>query len=173
MATSKNRLKKAASIQVPQTRNEVAADIRHIGDLTRTVEKLMAAMNDEIAAVTHKYQGDIDAAKADIDVYSHGVQVWCEANRDKLTNGGKVKTANLVTGNVMWRNRPPSAAIRGADSVIKVLRAHGLERFIRVKEEVNKEAILNEPEAVRGIAGIRINTGTEDFVIEPFAQEVP
>jgi len=37
---------------------------------------------------------------------------------------------------------------------------------------VNKEAILNEPEGVKGVAGISIVSGVEDFVITPFEQEV-
>ena len=48
------------------------------------------------------------------------------------------------------------------------LKSLGLERFVRVKEEPNKEAMLNEPDAVRGVAGITINSGIEDFTITPF-----
>ncbi|OCN21072.1 hypothetical protein AN665_0211575 [Serratia marcescens] len=47
----------------------------------------------------------------------------------------------------------------------------GLERFIRRKEEINKEAILNEPSAVSGVAGITVKTGIEDFAIVPFEQD--
>ena len=42
-----------------------------------------------------------------------------------------------------------------------------------VKEELNKEAILNEPEAVKGVAGLSIKTGVEDFVIQPFENDQP
>jgi phage host-nuclease inhibitor protein Gam len=42
-----------------------------------------------------------------------------------------------------------------------------LERFIRLKPEVNKEAILNEPEAVRDVPGLSIKQD-ESFSIEPF-----
>ena len=89
-----------------------------------------------------------------------------------LTNGGKVKTANLITGEVQWRQRPPSVRVTGAESVIETLRRLGLSQFVRTKEEVNKEAILNEPEGVKGVAGITVVKGVEDFVITPFEQEV-
>ena len=95
-----------------------------------------------------------------------GVQAYCEAHREELC--GKGKTANLVTGEVSWRLRPPSVSIRGVDTVLETLLRMGLGRFVRVKNEPNKEAMLNEPEAVRGIAGINIVTGVEDFVIVPF-----
>lgn len=101
-----------------------------------------------------------------------GIQTWCEAHRDELTGNGKVKFANLTTGEVQWRNRPPSVSIRGADNVIELLRRLGLERFIRVKEEINKDAILNEKEAVKNIPGISIKSDIEDFSIIPFEQDV-
>ncbi|MCY1408141.1 Bacteriophage Mu Gam like protein [compost metagenome] len=83
-----------------------------------------------------------------------------------------MKFANLITGEVQWRIRPPSVTVRGADAVLELLRSKGLIRFIRVKEEVNKEAILNEPAAVVGLPGAVINCGIEDFAIVPFEQEV-
>ena len=73
---------------------------------------------------------------------------------------------------MQWRQRPPSVAVRGADAVIAALKKLGLSRFVRTKEEVNKEAILNDAEAVRGVGGISINSGVEDFVITPFEAEV-
>jgi len=54
---------------------------------------------------------------------------------------------------------PPSVSVRGAESVIDTLKRLGLGKFVRTKEEVNKEAILNEPDEVRGVAGLNIVTG--------------
>jgi phage host-nuclease inhibitor protein Gam len=52
--------------------------------------------------------------------------------------------------------------------VVETLKRMGLSRFVRTKDEPNKEAMLNEQDAVRGIAGIAIVSGVEDFVITPF-----
>ena len=95
-----------------------------------------------------------------------GVQTWCEANREQLC--GKSKTANLITGEVAWRIRPPSVRVTGEESVIDLLKRMTLGRFVRTKEAVNKEAILNEPDAVSGVPGIKVVSGIEDFVIVPF-----
>ncbi|WP_208487326.1 host-nuclease inhibitor Gam family protein, partial [Escherichia coli] len=127
--------------------------------------------NDAIAEITEKYASQIAPLKTSIETLSKGVQGWCEANRDELTNGGKVKTANLVTGDVSWRQRPPSVSIRGMDAVMETLERLGLQRFIRTKQEINKEAILLEPKAVAGVAGITVKSGIEDFSIIPFEQE--
>lgn len=146
-------------------------DIKRIGDLQREASRLETEMNDAIAEITEKFAARIAPIKTDIETLSKGVQGWCEANRDELTNGGKVKTANLVTGDVSWRVRPPSVSIRGMDAVMETLERLGLQRFIRTKQEINKEAILLEPKAVAGVAGITVKSGIEDFSIIPFEQE--
>lgn len=168
----KTRLKAQAQIAVPQNNGEAAADIRQIGDLQRQLARSQAEMNDAIAHITATYQGPVEALSAQITGLQKGVQAYCEAHRDDLTNGGKVKTANLITGEVQWRQRPPSCRITGAESVIETLQRLGLNEFVREKLEINKEAILNEPDKVKGVAGISIVTGVEDFVITPFEQEV-
>lgn len=99
------------------------------------------------------------------------MQTWAEANRDAITQNGRVKTAAFTTGEVSWRIRPPSVAIKGVEAVLNSLRRLGLTRFIREKSEVNKEAILNEPAAVAKVPGITINQG-EDFVVTPFETEL-
>lgn len=165
------RLKAKAQINVPQTRDDAAAYIRTIGDLQRDLQRQSADMNDKIAAITAEYQPTLDSINKRLNDLQEGVQAYCEAHRAELTDGGKVKFANLVTGEVNWRQRPPSVRITGADSVIDTLRRLALGRFIRTKDEVNKEAILNEPEAVQGVAGISIVSGVEDFVITPFEQQ--
>ncbi|WP_407589990.1 host-nuclease inhibitor Gam family protein [Escherichia coli] len=145
--------------------------MKRIGDLQREASRLETEMNDAIAEITEKFAARIAPIKTDIETLSKGVQGWCEANRDELTNGGKVKTANLVTGDVSWRVRPPSVSIRGMDAVMETLERLGLQRFIRTKQEINKEAILLEPKAVAGVAGITVKSGIEDFSIIPFEQE--
>ena len=163
------RLKKKATAQVPQTRTECAAQIKLIGDAQRDFERQRAEMNDKIAEITKQYQPSLEALQGRLEILQEGVQAYCEAHREELC--GKGKTANLVTGEVSWRTRPPSVSIRGAETVLETLKRIGLSRFIREKSEPNKEAMLNEPDAVKGIAGITIVKDVEDFAITPF--EVP
>jgi phage host-nuclease inhibitor protein Gam len=167
MATG-NKLKSKAKAYAPQTQIDCAADIKKLGDLQRDFARMRADMNDEIASITKRYQPKLEGLSERIDTLQQGVQTYCEAHRAELTNDNRVKTANLVTGEVSWRQRPPSVSIRGAEAVIDALKRMSLTKFVRTKEEVNKEAMLNEPEQVRGIAGITIVSGVEDFVITPF-----
>lgn len=171
MAAKKTRIKQQAMIAVPQSHDDCAADINTIGRLSREITVTQAAMNDEIAAITDRYTAVFTPLQEEVKSLTAGVQSWCEANRDELTVNGKTKSGQFVTGTVQWRQKPPSVAVRGVESVIEALKQFGLTRFVRVKEELNKDAILNEPAAVAGIAGLSIKSGVEDFVIQPFEQE--
>lgn len=189
MATKKL---KAAAASAPQTRDACAADIHAIGNLQRQITRITADMNDAIAAITADGQPELDALGADVKRLAAGVQAYCEAHRAELTDGGKVKFANFVTGEVTWRQRPPSVRITKADAVIKCLKALGLGRYLRTKEEIDKDAILAahsaakaapttdplradllaEAERLQGVSGIELVTGLEDFAIVPFEAEV-
>jgi phage host-nuclease inhibitor protein Gam len=171
MAVKKTRIKQSALTAVPQSHDDCAADINAIGRLIREITVTQAAMNDEIAAVTDRYTAVFTPLQEQVKALTAGVQSYCEANRDELTLNGKTKTGTFVTGTVQWRAKPPSVAVRGVESVIEALKQFGLTRFIRVKEELNKDAILNEPTVVAGVAGLSIKSGIEDFVIQPFEQE--
>jgi phage host-nuclease inhibitor protein Gam len=171
MAAKKTRIKQQAMIAVPQSHDDCAADINAIGRLSREITVTQAAMNDEIAAITDRYTAVFTPLQDEVKSLTAGVQSYCEANRDELTLNGKTKSGQFVTGTVQWRQKPPSVAVRGVEAVIEALKQFGLTRFIRVKEELNKDAILNEPTVVAGVAGLSIKSGVEDFVIQPFEQE--
>ena len=172
MAKKATRIKTDTHAVRLQSRDDVEVAIKQIGDLQRQLEQAAINQNNELASITEKYAPILTALKEQIEPIQTAVQAWCESRRDELTQNGKTKTGSFNTGEVQWRQRPPSVAIRGVDSVIEALKTHGLIRFVRTKEEINKEAMLNEPELAATIAGVTIKTGVEDFVITPFEQEV-
>lgn len=171
MATKKTRMKSTAvAVAVPQSRSMCADHVRQLGDLQREHTRAAAELNDQIAALTAAAEPVLADLAQRIAALQAGIQTWCEANRVTLCGEGDKlgKTANLVTGEVSWRVRPPSVSVKGVEAVIDALRRNDLYHLIRLKEEVNKEAILNEPAAVARIPGITIVCGVEDFIITPF-----
>lgn len=172
-----------------QTREEVAARIRQLGDQQRDLARMEADMNDQIAAITEACQPGIDAGKKRIADLIAQIQPWCESNRADLTDGYKVKTANLITGEIGWRIDPPSVAARGLDDILPQLDSLGLDAYIRTKRELAKEAILADRTVLAGkekgeakqaaterlaklsgVPGITIREGVEQFFITPFEQ---
>ncbi|EPZ00479.1 host-nuclease inhibitor Gam family protein [Mannheimia haemolytica] len=170
--TTKTRVKSATQSAIYQSRDEVQTAIKIIGDKQRELQRLATAMNDELAAISASYAQHIDALKEDIKPMQKGVQMWCEVHRNELTDNGKCKTGSFVTGEVQWRIKPPSVSVRNAESVIELLENFGLHQFIRTKQEVNKEAVLADPQAVSAIEGINIKSGEEEFIIKPFEQNI-
>lgn len=160
-------LKTKAAARVPQTREECIADIAAIGQHQRDRQRIEAAMNDELAQVRERWEAQARTHADAIDVLSRGVQTYCEAHRDELTKNGKVKTFAFASGEVRWRDPPPSVALRGVEAIIASLKELGLDRYLRTKEEVNKEAILADPAAALAVKGISIQQ-VEDFVIVPW-----
>lgn len=171
MAKGKRIKQEAAAFPIPQSRDQVVEAIAEIGRRQRDRERIQAAMNDELALIRQTYESEAAPHNEAIRELSKGVQAWCEAHRLELTQDGKIKHASLASGEVKWRMRPPSVVIRGKDAVIELLKKLKLDRFVRQREEVNKEAILLEPEAVKSVPGISI-TQSEDFVIVPFETEL-
>lgn len=171
------RLKsKASTAPVPQSKNEVAEFIRQLGDKQRSFERMRGELNDRIAAITQEFQPHLTVLADAIQAQQAAIQTWCEAHRVELcgVDDKLGKTVNLVTGEIGWRVRPPSVRVTNAEGVIETLMRMGLEPFVRTKLEVNKEAILADADKVRGIAGITVLRGMEDFFVSPFeAQAEP
>ncbi|WP_082327494.1 host-nuclease inhibitor Gam family protein [Salmonella enterica] len=171
MAKKVSRLKAAAASYTPQSREQVSIDIKKIGDIQRELTRIEADANDQIAVIMNQNTPKIEALRAELDVLQKGVQTWCEANRSSITKGSS-KTANLITGEVSWRTKPDSVSIKGVELVLETLKKLKLDRFIRRKEEINKDAILADKKAVENIKGISIVSGKEVFSITPFEQEI-
>jgi phage host-nuclease inhibitor protein Gam len=83
-----------------------------------------------------------------------------------------VKFHKVPAGENNWRRRPPKVSVRGMAVVLERLKSLGLKRFIRTKEEVNKEAMLAEPDVAASVDGINVGSEGEDFVITPFETDL-
>lgn len=171
--TKKTTRTKVAAIEhwVPRDRDEVNAAIAELGRQQRERVRIETAMNDELAQVKARHDAEAKPLGDRISELSKGMHLWCEANRATLTQDGKVKFHDFATGQVKWRLRPPSIAIRGADAVLKMLKDLGMGRFIRSKEEIDKEALLKELDLAKTLAGVTVSQ-KEDFVVVPHESQI-
>jgi phage host-nuclease inhibitor protein Gam len=165
------KVKSESTGEVPQSKEQVSEAIGEIGRLQRERQRLETAMNDEMALIKARYEAEAGPHGDRIKVLTRGVQAWCEAHRAELTTNGKTKTVALADGEVRWRTCPPRVTIKAQDVVLATLRRLGLTQFIRAKEEVNKEALLLEPEAASSIKGITISQ-KEEFIIVPHESQL-
>jgi phage host-nuclease inhibitor protein Gam len=170
------KAKTKAAPAVPQTREEVQQWISNLGKMQRDRASLTNDMNNLIAPITEQFAPIIAEKVSEEERLLEGIATWCEANKTDLTKDAK--TVNLVTGEVQWRMNPPSVAFKRGIKVEEII-AHikqlkFAKLFVRVKEEVNKDAILaadDKTKAKLTAAGtIKIVTDSETFAVTPFEQ---
>lgn len=166
-----NKLKAMALSSSCQNKAEVMENIAKIGEKQRELTRLETEISDIIAQATNERKNKIDLLQLEIESLQMSVQIWCEANREKLLKNG-VKTANLITGEVSWRAGKKCVVGSATPELIDRLERFGLHRFIRIKKELDKTAILKEPNAITDIEGIKIQVSDDEIVIKPFGVAV-
>ncbi len=126
-------------------------------------------MADKIAALRAIHDPVVNEITEHIEVLAAAVLGFCEVHKEELTASGK--TTSFGTGEVCWRQRPWSVSFGDleAGAVVDMLLARKLKRFVRIKKEIDKRAILAEREKIAEIIGdiARFERG-ENFVIKPF-----
>jgi phage host-nuclease inhibitor protein Gam len=172
-AKTKDRVKVAAAADtVPQNAAQADEAIARIGELQRRRTDIEVRMNDALAQVKAKFEAEAKPLSEEIAERVAGVHTYCAANRIVLTREGKTKTHRFAAGEVKWRSRPPKVSLRNVEKILEELMRLDLTRFIRFKQEVNKEAMLAEPDVAGAVKGVSIGSAGEDFVIEPFSTEL-
>lgn len=170
---SKKKALKAAALDVPvpRDRDEANLYIALIGEAQHERARIEADMNDHLAKVKADAEAKAKPLAEQIAARMRGLQTWCEANREQLT-GGKTKTVKMAAGEISWRNRPPKVNLRNIEKALEWLKASKLLRFIRTKEEIDKDGILKEPGAVRESPYISVGSAGEEFTVKPFETEL-
>ncbi|WP_439596488.1 host-nuclease inhibitor Gam family protein [Falsiroseomonas sp.] len=162
------RVKRQAEVvRAPADRAEASAMLAMIGAAQRDLAVIKAAQEETISAA--KLRAELESLplqKSILDL-TRGLQLWAEANRQALTDGGKTKTVPLATGTLSWRHRPASVRLTGPDAVLAEVERLKLEQFLRRKVELNREAMLEKPELARTVPGVTIGSAGEDFIVAP------
>lgn len=162
-----------ANIAVPQNRDEAATALARLGVVTRRMTRAQADLNDKVTKLKEAAETAAIPLQEEAASLTEGLKIWAEANRTALTGGDRTKTVNLGTGEVKWRAQPPRVTLRGSvEVIIDACRTLGLGRFVRVKAEVNRDAMLAEADVARTVPGVSIGSEGEAFVAEPFEVEL-
>lgn len=164
--------KRAAETATPPVnRDEAETYLARIGEIQRMAQLNKMALAEAVARVT----ADIEAESAKLgeehDRLFRGLQLWAEANRHALTDGGKTKTVRLASGSIAWRLAPPAVRIKAPEMALAFLLENDREEFLRRKVEINREAMLANPDLASETPGVLIKSAGEAFVIEPIGQK--
>lgn len=163
---------KARALPAAQSREEAEAAIARMGDIQRELARIQADYGDAAAALKAEAEASANPLNEEFEDLRTRVQGYCEANRNALTQGGKVKFATLATGEIKWRSLPPKVSIRAVEKMLEECRRLGLNQFLRTKVEPNKEVMLAEAALARTLPGVTIGSEGEEFIVEPYQPEV-
>lgn len=158
--------RKAETVPAARDREEAERFLIRIGEIQRSRTLHQTALAEAIAHVKAETETRVSQLDAEENDLSRGLQIWAEANRHALTDGGKTKTVKLGTGVISWRQTPPSVRIKKADEVLAFLVENAREEFLRRKVEIDKAAMLGMADVAAEIPGVTIASNGEEFVIE-------
>lgn len=150
---------------------EADSTLKNIGELSQQIKKLEAEMNLKITAVQEKYQGDIDYLTEERIKNERNLQLYCESNRKDF---GDTKTKKLSFGEVSFRlSTPALKTMKGFtwESVKNLVKSSKklAEKFIKIKEDLNKQAILSENMKESDLAKLGLVISQEEsFYYESF-----
>lgn len=140
-------------------------------------QRLFTARRDaEVLAINKKYEGNLAQCEQEAAALTDQLRAWSEAHPDQFPKGRK--SLDLVSGVLGFRTGTPKLALLSRawnwDKVLAQLKQMA-NRFVRTKEEVDKEAILAEhagftdKQAAADLLklwGVKV-TQDESFFIEP------
>lgn len=163
---------------VPQNQEEAADFVRRIRDTYQEINSIKAGFNEQTQALNEQIEGlkkQIEVIRTEpqakakplgekISQLFEGLLVFSEGHREQLTDAGKHKSVKVASGLFGWRLTPPFVSIRNVKKIVAVLKERALERFLRIKEELDKEAMLKESEIAASIPGVWVGQKEEFFV---------
>lgn len=164
----------AVAVRVPQSREEATAMLADYGKVMRGIERLETDLNQALADTKQGFVEKSQPLEAQANDLFKGLQLYCDAHRVELTGNDKSKTVDLGTGKVSWRHNPAKVSLRGkAEDIIARIKDAGAEfaGFLRETVEIDKVAMLRNPNLAKKIDGVKIASAGETFTVEPFADE--
>lgn len=162
---------KKAKLIVPVPADTVVANdhLTRIGELQRSMDALESDFATQAAALRERTDALLEPLKAEFTLLTLGLQRFAETKRDLLLPKGQ-KTVQLGAGKFGWRLSPPRVAlVQGRMSKARLLekiKAAGAElakKYIRTKEEPNKQALLSDQPPIAGVTYRQ----QEVFFVEP------
>lgn len=142
--------------------------LNRLAKIEQEQAKKTAKLQERIAALNAKHHQANEPLETEAAELKAAISEYAAANREELT-GGKGKTAKLANGCIKWRKGRPTVQIQGDTvAIIAAIKRRKLSRWLVVKEEISKTAILKEAELLekRPIDGLSIAPAVENIVIE-------
>lgn len=168
-------MKSRIKIKLPAitTRDEAESVMNELAQAENNRRKFIARRDAEVLNINSQYEGGIAACAEAVREKSDILRAWAEATPEAFPKGRK--SLDLVSGVIGFRTGTPKLALLSRawnwDKVLEAFR-HGLKKYIRTKDEVNKDAVLADYatrqicDAELAAEGLKV-VQEESFFVEP------
>lgn len=165
--------------KIPQTREQAEADMRELGAARIQIAEIDNKLKEDSQALIQAAKDAAEPLEAKVKFLVQGLSLYADAHRAELTDGNKTKTGKMLSGHFDWRKLPSKVSLRGVPAIIERIKAEIAKAaadddtdrailfkgFLRVKEEINKDAMLANPKLAKSITGVGINSAGERLEI--------
>lgn len=146
---------------------DVDEQLRTIAIHKTAIDKSEAEMNRKVLEIQKQHEEQTREARAQVVASEKEIEMYCREHRDEFE---KTKTKELNYGIVSFRlGNPELRTLKGftESAVIKLLRKFGMDRYIRIKESLDKPLIRTELTEQKDLAEIGlVCTQAEQFYYE-------
>lgn len=126
-----------------QNFDDVDSTLKEIALSDSFITTKEAEMNEEINKIRSKYDEATKDSRARKQLLEQEIEGYCKINKDVF---GTTKTKALIFGKVFFRTNPPKVSQLNkkysAATSIELIKKLFKNKFLRTKEEVDKEEIL-------------------------------
>lgn len=170
----KNRIK--LTHPALKTRAEVEQTLRSIAEITLARNQAQLDMDTEITLVRERYESAIADANKALAERTDLVRAWADANPAEFTGarGLAIKSITFTHATIGFRTGTPTLKTLTGwtwDRVLEKMKlVGGWSKYLRVKEEINKQTLIVDRESIGDdqlrTIGLRV-LQTESFFIDP------
>ncbi len=161
------RKAKSITVEAPETMAEADQYLRDIGMLNIQLRDIDTDLREGTAKLKQEAEDQAAPHRLEVEQKWLGLQSWAQANRKRLTNG--TKTIQLPSGSVSWRLLPAKVTLKGVTDILAILRSKAeFKKFLRIKYEVDKDAMLKDKVKAAKVTGVKIGSEGEaiDYEID-------
>ncbi|MCX7998854.1 MAG: host-nuclease inhibitor Gam family protein [Leptospiraceae bacterium] len=185
--TSSDKVQTSSETQIQlikyENNDKVAEAIQRIGELQRKRNELKTQTDEQIAKLQTELSEKLAPIDAEIELITKSLHAYCEPRKKVFFE--KSKSLELPTGILAYRISPPSVKGNITKKKIEdILERNSLTKpvasfekrlakvFLRMKLEINKEAILQDPKKAKLVTGLTVQEGIENFYVKPYETNI-
>ena len=164
------RVKPLQTVPVLKSLDDANDTIAQIGALKRHVALINLGLNEDIDQLKKKAVTDCEPMNAQIEILETSLARYAEYNKADLF--AKKKSHDLPFGTFGFRQSTKLATIGKTTfkRVLELLQDRNLGKYIRTKEEVDKESLKGAGEELLKTLGCKVSV-TDEFFYEVAEQE--